>query len=102
LDGAHYHHIESKDVPRGFASVPVELRDEFIIYPSMMVAGSVGVRISSSGELLHGKDGTGLDTLQPESGWWMYEKTAEKTAEELQKEEYDYYRSRYTWMNDKP
>lgn len=62
-------------MPRGFTSVPVELRDDLITYPSMMVAGSVGVRISSSEELLHGKDETGLDTVQPESGWWIYEQS---------------------------
>ena len=57
-------------MPRGFAFVPVGLRDDSTTYPSMIMAGSVGVRTSSSGELLHGKDETGLDTLQPELGWW--------------------------------
>ena len=38
-----------------------------------MVTGSVGMRISSSGELLHGKKERGLDALQPQSGWRIYE-----------------------------
>ena len=71
----------------------MELDNDGTIIPSMMVAGSVGIRISSSGELLHNKDETGLDTVQAESGWWMYEKTTEKTKEEQEKEERDYYRS---------
>jgi hypothetical protein len=55
----------------------VKIIDYSTTYDSMMVAGSVGMRISSSGELLHEKEETGLDTLQPESGWWIYE-TANK------------------------
>lgn len=39
-----------------------------------MVAGSVGMRLSSSGLELHSRKGyMGLDTIQPTSGWWMYE-----------------------------
>lgn len=80
LDGAIYHSIDCEDVPRGVASVPVKLIDDLITYDSMMVAGSVGIRISSSGELLHEKEETGLDTLQPESGWWIYEKNEKENA----------------------
>jgi hypothetical protein len=68
----------------------VKLIDDFNEIESMMVAGSVGLRISSSGELLHEKDKTGLDTVQPESGWWIYEKTPEKTAKEMEKEYLDF------------
>jgi hypothetical protein len=39
-----------------------------------MVAGSVGMKISNSGfELQSGNGDTGIDTVQPASGWWMYE-----------------------------
>jgi hypothetical protein len=37
-----------------------------------MVAGSVGMRISRSGVKLESGE-TGVDTVQPASGWWMYE-----------------------------
>lgn len=73
--------------------MPVTLLDNSVEIPTMMIAGSVGVKISSSGELLHGKDETGLDTVQPVSGWWMYEKGIEKTEEEEMEEEHEYYRS---------
>ena len=39
-----------------------------------MVAGSIGMQISSSGTELHSGNGErGVDTVQPMSGWWMYE-----------------------------
>jgi hypothetical protein len=77
LDGKKFHCVSTKDVPPGFASVPVEIDDNGIRIHTRMVAGSVGLRVSSSGELLEGKNGkreAGLDTLQPESGWWIYER----------------------------
>ena len=74
LDGTYYHSIKVESVPKAVSSVPVEIIDDGDITHSVMVAGLVGMRISSSGELLHGKDETGLDTLQPESGWWIYDK----------------------------
>ena len=73
--------------------MPVTLRDNSVETLTMMVAGSVGVKISSSGAPLHGKHETGLDTVQPVSGWWMYEKLDEKTKEEEEEEEKEYYRS---------
>jgi hypothetical protein len=77
LDGRKFHCVSTKDVPPGFASVPVEIDDNGTRIHTRMVAGSVGLRVSSSGALLEGKNGNreaGLDTLQPESGWWIYER----------------------------
>jgi hypothetical protein len=54
--------------------VPVELNDNGFIINAAMVAGSVGMQISSSGKELHSGNGeTGVDTVRPLSGWWMYE-----------------------------
>ncbi|CZR52789.1 uncharacterized protein PAC_02666 [Phialocephala subalpina] len=84
LDNARYHRVESDEVPPGWASVPVELNDDGLITPCTMVAGSVGMKVKSSGKELHGRAGeTGLDTISIESGWWMYER---KTDEELKTE----------------
>jgi ABC-type glycerol-3-phosphate transport system substrate-binding protein len=68
-----------------------------------MIAGSVGMQLSSSGAFLSAKtepkaldwrtygwrtvpippDGPGLDTIQPGSGWWMFEvKSDEDILEE--------------------
>lgn len=86
LDGVRYHRIESADVPPGYASVPVKIDDNGVIYEARMVAGSVGIRMESSGVAgergpggrggkLRPKDEpleVGLDTVRPISGWWMY------------------------------
>jgi len=74
LDGIRYSSCETGKVPPGYASVPVKLDDNGTIYDCEMVAGSVGVRLTSSGENLEGKEEKGIDTLQPVSGWWIYEK----------------------------
>ncbi|KAN0077606.1 protein of unknown function (DUF4419) domain containing protein [Elaphomyces granulatus] len=80
LDGVRYHRVDTNDVPPGFASVPVKLDDNGDEYDTVMVAGSVGFKATSSGELLTPSTFDNpsitieLDTLQSESGWWMYEK----------------------------
>jgi len=80
LDGVRYHRVDTNDVPPGFASVPVKLDDNGDEYDAVMVAGSVGIKATSSGELLtpatfdNPSITIELDTLQSESGWWMYEK----------------------------
>ena len=72
LGDAEYHHIESDEIPCGFASVPLTVDDDGRIYNTRMVAGSVAKRLTSSGK--ESADGTiGLDTLEPVSGWWMFE-----------------------------
>jgi hypothetical protein len=54
--------------------VPVDLDNSGLITKAAMVAGSIGMQISSSGTELHSGNGeTGVDTVQPMSGWWMYE-----------------------------
>ncbi|KAI1802729.1 hypothetical protein F4811DRAFT_554569 [Daldinia bambusicola] len=90
LDGTLFHIIDMKDMPNAFCSVPVTVDDNGVTHKTRMVAGSIGLAVSSSGELLElessffkiGKsklsDKTGLDTLQPISGWWMYELEKEK------------------------
>lgn len=83
LDEARYHRVETDDVPPGWASVPVELDDDGNIIPCTMVAGSVGVKLRSSGTDLHEKPGeVGLDTVSIESGWWMYERKSDEQMKE--------------------
>lgn len=102
LGGALYHKVDLKKIPSGCTSVPVKVDDNGTPFETRMVAGSMGIRVTSSGGLLdesrtHGGPGAfvvdretakfkpyvyqpatpsgkpGLDSLQPESGWWMYE-----------------------------
>lgn len=79
LDGVRYHEIELGDIPADFASVPLKVDDNGFDYQTTMVAGSVGVRVTSSGELSTsvskgGNDDVVHDTVQPESGWWIFKK----------------------------
>ncbi|KAL8777590.1 MAG: hypothetical protein Q9213_007798 [Squamulea squamosa] len=67
LDGASYHVIDSDTVPPGYTSVPVKLDDNGVILKARMVAGSLAQRYTSSRD-----EGSSLDTIQPESSWWMF------------------------------
>lgn len=72
LDGVIYHQIKSNEVPPGFSAVPVQVDDNGYIFDALMVAGSVGMNGSSSGEeLAEGKNG--FDTVAAQTGWWMFE-----------------------------
>ncbi|KAL8927642.1 MAG: hypothetical protein Q9172_001271 [Xanthocarpia lactea] len=72
LDGATYHEVESNNVPPGYTSVPVKVIDNGAVFRARMVAGSVGQKHTSRQEA-----GSSLDTIQPESGWWMFEVDSE-------------------------
>lgn len=79
LDGVKYHPIDSDDVPSGYLTVPVKVDDNGDEFDAEMLAGSVGTIYSSSGE--ENAEGLiGLDTIEPLSAWWMYEKTAKTSA----------------------
>lgn len=90
LDGVLYHCLNSDDVSACSASVPVEFNDNGTEYKTRMVAGVVGIEASASNSTDSMLDGTEhdhpgqeasapqggipeLDTIQPVSGWWMYE-----------------------------
>ena len=72
LDGVSYHRIESDEVPPGYSSVPVKVDDNGNLFDSMMVAGSVGINCTSSGDELD-EGLVELDTVSAETGWWMFE-----------------------------
>jgi len=115
LDGVLYHRVDTKNIPCGFASVPVKVNDNGTIYSTKMLAGSVGIQGSSSGQMLdegssheggftmgYDDDGEeiwrdfvhtkpneatgapGLDSLQPVTGWFMYEVENEDDVEKRQ------------------
>ncbi|KAL9586671.1 MAG: hypothetical protein Q9212_000740 [Teloschistes hypoglaucus] len=77
LDDVTYHQVESGDVPPGYSSVPVTVDDNGDEFDASMIAGSVGMKYSSSSGAT-----SGLDTLQPESGWFMFEKKSEEEKAE--------------------
>lgn len=76
LDGVGYHRVDTSDIPPGFASVPVLVDDNGTEYHTKMIAGSLGIKVSSSNASEGGDDAEGegkLDSLQSLSGWMMYE-----------------------------
>jgi len=94
LDGVKYGQIDIEDIPAGVASVPVKVDDNGIEYNTKMIAGSFGIQATSSGQQTDsdkdhayirngredpeykpasGKENPGLDSLQPATGWIMYE-----------------------------
>jgi hypothetical protein len=110
-----FHKIDTNKVPNGYASVPVTVNDNGTVHKTTMVAGSIGIHSWSSGQLLDGTTshsprdsrrifsqgdppprpqevGTekpDLDSIQPVTGWWMYEgePASAKEAREKEKKE---------------
>lgn len=72
LDGVTYHRVESDEVPPGYSSVLVKIDDNGDVFDSTMVAGSVGINCTSSGDEMDGGL-VELDTVSAETGWWMFE-----------------------------
>ena len=73
LDGVVYNVVKSGAVPSGWSKVPVKINDNGYEVEAVMIAGSVGINCSSTGTKL--ANGTvGLDTMSPETGWWIFEK----------------------------
>lgn len=72
LDGVSFHTVDTDKVPSGYSSVPVKVDDNGDIFDATMVAGSVGINCSSSGDELDGGL-VELDTVSAETGWWMFE-----------------------------
>ncbi|RGP62936.1 putative duf4419 domain-containing protein [Fusarium sporotrichioides] len=52
LDGIRYHRIDTNAVPLGWASAPIDVDDNGFVYKATIVAGSMGMKVSSSGEKL--------------------------------------------------
>ena len=81
LDGVAYHRVDSEEVPPGYSSVPVTVDDNGDVFDAMMVAGSVGINCTSGGDEL--ADGiVGLDTINAETGWWMFERKSQAVLDE--------------------
>ncbi|RYO45002.1 hypothetical protein AA0113_g10547 [Alternaria arborescens] len=72
LDGVSYHEVDISDIPNGFASVPVLVDDNGKEYKTKMIAGSLGIKVTSKDSSQAGTEEK-LDSLQSLSGWMMYE-----------------------------
>ena len=81
LDGVAYHRVDSNEIPPGYSSAPVTVVDNGVSFDAMMVAGSVGINCTSSGDELAGGR-VGLDTMSAETGWWMFERKSQTVLDE--------------------
>lgn len=72
FDGVVYGMIDHKNVPPGWAKVPVTVDDNGDVFQAQMFAGSAGYSCSSSGHPVRG-GAVALDTIRPETGWWMFQ-----------------------------
>lgn len=68
VDGVSYHRIEADEVPPGYSSVPVKVVDNGDVFDAMMVAVSVGINRTSSGDEL---DGGLMELDTRECGDWL-------------------------------
>ncbi|KAJ7443106.1 hypothetical protein FB451DRAFT_95138 [Mycena latifolia] len=75
LDGAPFHRLNTNSVPPGYAEVDVALDDNGTKFACAMIAGSVGMRVTSSGDAALSADGRD-DTVRPVAAWWIYTKKA--------------------------
>ncbi|KAM0228204.1 hypothetical protein ACHAP5_012007 [Fusarium lateritium] len=101
FDGVSYPTIKINKVPVGFAAVPVKINDNGNCFKSIMLAGSLGIQAlpisaasqansSTDTHLQPQADGSSseLVTIQPLSGWLIYEdedEGAAKTREDKKK-----------------
>ncbi|KAJ7302795.1 hypothetical protein DFH08DRAFT_904692 [Mycena albidolilacea] len=73
LDGTPYPHLDTALVPVGYTSVDVKLLDNGKPFDCAMVAGMVGMQVSSSGDTKLSPAGAD-DVVRPVSGWCIYVK----------------------------
>lgn len=73
LDGIPYHRVDTSNIPPGYLEVDVLVDDNGTEFDTLMVAGQIGMRVSSSGD--KGLSAGGLqDTVAPVAGWWIFTK----------------------------
>ncbi|KAJ7455496.1 hypothetical protein FB451DRAFT_1277961 [Mycena latifolia] len=73
LDGTPYHEVDTGKVPVGYTAVDIRLEDDDLGFDCVMVAGMVGMQVSSSHDLT--LSATGIDdVVRPVSGWWFHSK----------------------------
>ena len=68
--------------------MPVKVNDNGFLLDTIMVAGPVGSKASSSGEV-------GLDTLQPVAGWWIFESRSHEELDVLAKADAELWKKIY-------
>ncbi|KAJ7608238.1 hypothetical protein FB45DRAFT_389662 [Roridomyces roridus] len=70
FDGSPFHTVMSYDMPPAYAQVDVKLDDNGVEIDSFMLAGMIGMQVSSSGDVGLSSSGEN-DTVRPLAGWWI-------------------------------
>ncbi|KAJ7249577.1 hypothetical protein C8J57DRAFT_1668506 [Mycena rebaudengoi] len=73
LDDTPYHRLHRGAIPPGYAEVDILVDDNGECFDCTMVAGSIGTRVSSSGDCALSVSGED-DTVRPIAGWWLFVK----------------------------
>lgn len=97
FDDIEYPYVDIDKVPLGYASVPVHVNGNGHEYEATMIAGSVGIAALSSNASVASSSLMGeqavlnapstedhmpvRDTIQPVSGWWIFQNEAKEQAE---------------------
>jgi len=77
LDGVAYAIIKTDKIPAGYVTVDIKLDDRGTEYRSMLIAGVVGQRITSSCSVE--LSGSGVrDQIAPQVSWWLVEKYSDE------------------------
>ncbi|KAJ7510575.1 hypothetical protein B0H11DRAFT_2401908 [Mycena galericulata] len=76
FDGSPFHRLDKQKVPPCYAEVDVTVEEYGDEWDGVMVAGLVGMRVSSSKDIALSADGED-DTVSPVAGWWMLMKKAD-------------------------
>ena len=63
LDGVKYYMVDSDEVPPGYSTVPVTIDDNGDVFAATMIAGSVGITCTASGEKEAVEGSNALDTV---------------------------------------
>ncbi|KAJ6471902.1 hypothetical protein C8R45DRAFT_908089 [Mycena sanguinolenta] len=84
LDGTPYHLLYRGSIPPAYAEVDVLLIDDNVRFDCAMVGGSVGMRVTSSGDRTLSPEGTN-DTVQPVLGWWLFVKDEDSMMDKAEK-----------------
>ena len=77
LEGARFHRVDTGDIPPAYAEVDVLLDDNGQEFKTLMVAGLVGMAVTDS-EVKRPDHSGKNDTIQPVSGWWIFDKINQK------------------------
>ncbi|KAJ7618664.1 hypothetical protein FB45DRAFT_1097301 [Roridomyces roridus] len=86
FDGTPYHTVGTRNVPPAYAEVDVKLNDNGEEIDSFMLAGMVGMQVSSSGDQSLSSNGEN-DTVRPVAGWWICVKKQNVISAQEEEEE---------------